>query len=167
MQPARNLKAVITAAALAGSVLLTGLAGNTALAADGPHDKAIKARQAMYQLYSFSAGILGGMAKGKIEYNAELAAEMAANLDAAANLGQSAFWPPGSDNSNPDNARTRALPKIWETFPAITENSDALKKATAALAANAGNGLDALRSSMGDVGKSCKGCHDKYRAEKK
>lgn len=139
----------------------------TAIADDGPHDKAIKARQAMFQLYSFSMGTLSGMAKGKIEYDAALAAEMSTNLNAAANLGQSAFWPAGSDNSNAENARTRALPKIWETFPAITESADELKTATAALAANAGDGLDALKAGMGDVGKACKGCHDDYRAKKK
>lgn len=136
-------------------------------AADGPHDKAIKARQAIFQLYSYHIGILSGMAKGKIEYNADLALEAAQNLDAAANLGQSTLWPMGSDNSNADNARTRALPAIWETYPAISEKSDALKTASANLLANAGNGLDALKSSIGDVGASCKGCHDDYRAKKK
>lgn len=148
-------------------VLFALLLGNTVIAADGPHDDAIKARQAMFQLYSFSNGVLSAMAKGRIDYDAELAAEMAANLNAAANLGQSAFWPAGSDNSNPDNARTRALPKIWETFPAIVEEADALKTAAAKLAENAGGGLDALRSSMGDVGKTCKSCHSKYRAKRK
>ncbi len=143
-----------------------GIVG-VAVAEDGPHDKAIKARQSMFQLYSYSMGILGGMAKGKIEYNADIAAEMASNLDAAANLGQSTFWPAGSDNSNAENATTRALPALWETYPAVVEKGDDLKTATAALAANAGNGLDALKSSMGDVGKSCKGCHDKFRAKKK
>lgn len=148
---------------LAGCV---GIAG-VAVADDGPHDKAIKARQAMFQLYSYSMGVLGAMAKGEIEYNAEVAQEMAANLDAAANLGQSTFWPAGSDNSNPENARTRALPELWETYPAVVEKGEDLAVAAAALAANAGNGLDALKSSMGDVGKSCKGCHDKFRAKKK
>jgi len=137
------------------------------LAADGPHDKAIKARQAMFQLYGFNVGILSAMAKGKRDYDAQIASEAAANLEAAAHLGQSQFWPPGSDNKTPGNARTRALPKIWETFPAITEKTDALKAATAALTPVAGNGLKALQGAMGDIGASCKGCHDEYRAEKK
>nr|MBX2836056.1 cytochrome c [Gammaproteobacteria bacterium] len=71
------------------------------------------------------------------------------------------------DNSNSENARTRALPAIWETFPAITEKSDALKDAAAVLAENAGNGLEALQGAMGDVGQSCKGCHDDYRAKRR
>ena len=156
-----NIQRSVTACLIAG-VLSCGVAH-----AQGPYDKAIKARQAMYQLYSFSAGVLGDMAKGKIEYDAELARELAGNLNAAANLGQSAFWPAGSDNSNPENLKNRALPKIWETFPAISENAQQLKDAAAVLAAEAGNGIDALRGSMGAVGKSCKGCHDEYRAKKR
>lgn len=157
-------KLIVSAAAIC-VVACTSV--STAVAEDGPHDKAIKARQAMFQLYSFSSGILGAMAKGKMDYNAELAAEMAANLDAAANLGQSAFWPAGSDNSNPDNARTRALPAIWDDFAGVQERAGALQKATADLAANAGNGLDALKGSMGAVGQACKGCHDDYRAARR
>jgi len=155
---------VLTAAVLA---LATGVSGSFVLAADGPHDKAIKARQAMFQLYSFNTGILGDMAKEKIPYDAEVAAEAAANLDAAANLGQSQMWPQGSDSAADGNATNRALPKIWESFPDVIEKADALKQASANMAAVAGNGLGELQGAMGDVGASCKGCHDDYRAERK
>ena len=153
--------------ASAVALLVTGLLGSSLAIAEGPHDKAIKARQAMFQLYSYNIGLLSGMAKGKIDYNADIASEAAENLRAAAHLGQSTLWPAGSDNGNSDNARTRALPAIWETFPAITEKADALKTASTALAATAGNGLNALKAGIGDVGASCKGCHDDYRAKKK
>jgi len=76
--------------ALCGLSILTSTA---LLAEDGPHDKPIKARQAMFQLYSYHMGILSGMAKGETEYNADVALEAAQNLAAAANLGQSTFWP--------------------------------------------------------------------------
>lgn len=152
---------------LAGIAGLCVLISGFAFAADGPHDKAIKARQAMFQLYGYHVGILSGMAKGKIDYDAALALEAAQNLDAAANLGQSTLWPQGSDNGNAENMKTRALPAIWETYPAIVEKGDALKAATANLVANAGNGLDALKGSMGDVGGACKDCHTDYRAKKK
>jgi len=137
------------------------------LAEDGPYDDAIKARQAMFQLYGFNMGILGDMAKEKIPYDADIASEAANNLSAAANLGQSQFWPPGSDNATEGNARTRALPKIWETFPDIVEKSEAMQTAVAALVPVAGNGLAELKSAIGDVGGSCKGCHDDFRAKKK
>lgn len=148
-------------------ITLTGI-GLVATAADkGPHDDAIKGRQAMFQIYGFNMGILSAMAKEKMAYDAALASEAAANLDAAANFGQSAMWPAGSDNETAGNADTRALPAIWNTYPEVVEKSDALKEATAVLASQAGEGLGALQGAIGDVGGSCKGCHDDFRAEKK
>lgn len=135
--------------------------------ADGPHDKSIKARQAMFQLYSFNLGILSDMAKEKAPYDAEIATEAANNLSAAVNLGQSQLWPQGSDNATDGNATTRALPAIWETYPDVIGKSEALVEAVAALVPVAGNGLGDLQGAMGDVGGSCKGCHDDFRAERK
>ena len=121
----------------------------------------------MFQLYAYHSGLLGAMAKGEIEYDAEIALEAAKNLEAVSKLGQSTFWPQGSDNSNSENAKNRALPEIWETFPDILEKVEGLQKATTALAAVAGGGLDALKANMGDVGQACKACHQDFRAKKK
>lgn len=134
--------------------------------AEGPHDDAIKARQALMQLYSYHTSPLFDMAKGDRDYDAELASELANNLLALNSLGQSTLWPQGSDNANPENAENRALPDIWETYPEIAEKGEALHEAVVALTDEAGNGLDALKSTVGDVGSSCKGCHDDFRAEK-
>lgn len=157
---AKTFLCSICGAMLAGTAMV-------AYAADGPHDKAIKARQAMFQTYSFNLGVLSDMAKGKRDYDASLAAEAAANLEAAANFGQSAYWPAGSDSETDGNARTRALPAIWEDMAGVGEKAQALKDAAANMSLEAGNGVDALRGAMGDVGASCKGCHDNYRAERK
>lgn len=158
-----SMRKILTTAS-AAAILSTAF---VAYAAGGPHDKAIKARQAMFQTYAFNLGILGAMAKGKMDYDAALAAESAANLDAAANFGQSAYWPAGSDNASPGNAKTRALPALWENMASVGEKSQVLRDATANMALEAGEGLDALRGAIGDVGASCKGCHDDFRAKKK
>ena len=75
---------------LPATVLLLALS-TVLLAADGPHDKAIKARQAMFQLYSFNIGVVSAMAKGDREYDADVAREAAENLRAAAHLGNPSF----------------------------------------------------------------------------
>ena len=134
---------------------------------DGPHDKAIKARQALMQLYSFNLGILGGMAKGEIDYDADAATAAADNLLSAVSMNQSAMWPAGSHSEDAANRQNRALEAIWSTFPEITEKSKAMVTAATDMQAAAGNGLDALKGAMGGAGKSCKGCHDDFRAEKK
>jgi len=114
---------------------------------EGPHDKAIKGRQAVFQVYSYNMGLMSAMAKGKMEYNAEIASDAAANLLAAATMKNGTMWPAGSDNTNPENATTRALPAIWETYPEINEHGKKLVAAAEALVPVAGTGLVVQRLS--------------------
>ncbi len=155
------LKRTLIAAGLA-SIMLT----STITADDhSPFEKQIKARKAVFQVYSYNMGLLSAMAKGEAEYDAQTALDAAGNLNAAAMMKNSTMWPPGSGNDAVEG--TRALPEIWSTFPAIGEKAAALTEASTALLAVAGNGLDELKGAMGPVGKSCKGCHDDFRAKKK
>ncbi|GGA20661.1 c-type cytochrome [Neptunicoccus cionae] len=127
------------------------------------NEAAIKARQSLMQLYAFNLGQLGAMAKGTMEYNAESAQAAADNLLAAASMNQMAMWPEGTDNAAMPG-KTAALPEIWSTYPKIAENGQALVAAAENMASVAGNDLDSLRGAMGDVGKSCGGCHKSFRA---
>lgn len=131
--------------------------------ADAMED-AIDARQGYYQMVKHNAGMLFAMAQGKMDYDAKSASTHAGNLSALANLDTGSMWPEGSDKASMPG-KTRALPVIWETFPAIMDKQGDFVKAADMLAANAGNGLDALRANIGPLGASCKGCHDTYRAK--
>lgn len=135
-------------------------------AKDDPNLKLIKARQSDMQIRSFSAGPLFGMAKGKIEYNAELASKLANNLLLLTQLDMGRAWAKGTDNSA-YKGKTTALPKIWTTYPEVSKYGKKFGTAVKELAAVAGNGLDALKSKVGPLGKSCKGCHDEFREKKK
>ena len=104
------------------------------------------------------------MAKGEQEYNADLASAMANNLVAVTNLSNGIMWLPGSDNEA-RKGDTRALPEIWAEGSNVGEKSQALKDAALAVSMVAGDGLDALRGEIGNVGDACKGCHDDFRAE--
>lgn len=127
-------------------------------------DDAIKARQGYYQVIKHNAGALFGMAKGDIAYDAVQAAVYARNLEALAKMDTSSMWLPGSSKADRPG-KTRALPVIWSTFPAIGEKAKAFQNASTNLAANAGGGLDQLRANVGALGASCKGCHETYRAK--
>ena len=87
-----------TLAALSGIALAASLA-TTAI---GQDDRALKAavdaRQGLMDLYAFNLGLLGGMAKGDIAYDADAASKAAGNLAALSRLDGSRMWPPGSDN---------------------------------------------------------------------
>ena len=135
-----------------------------ALAAKDPYLKLIKARKSEMQLKLFNAGPLFGMAKGKIEYNAELAATLANNLLLQTQLDLGRAWAKETDNVAYEG-KTRALPEIWSTYPEIAEKAKAYVKAVTELAPVAGNGLDALRSKIGALGEGCDGCHDNFREE--
>ena len=153
----KMIKTVILATATMGFVAAPVLADKAA-------EKAIGARKAQMQLYSFNLGQLGAMAKGEAEYNADVAKVAASNLAALTALNGMAMWPQGTD-STAMPGKTRAKVEAWTTWPAIAKDSEAAKTASANLAAVAGDGLDALRGAIGAVGKSCGGCHKAYREE--
>ncbi len=122
---------------------------------------AIKARQAHMSLNNFNLAVLGNMAQDKTPYDAEAAMAAANNLAALTELSQAGYWPQGSDAASVEG--TRALPAIWETYPAIIEKATALSDAAAALAAVAGNDLDSLKAAFGPVGAACGDCHKTFR----
>jgi cytochrome c556 len=148
------------------SRLLLVIAGLTlsapGIAADDPNLKLLKARQGEMQLRSFNVGPLFGMAKGKMDYNAELASTLANNLKTQLGLDVGRAWKQGTAN-DAYPGKTTALPKIWTTYPEVKDYGKKYASAINELAAVAGNGADALKSKMGAVGKACKGCHDEFR----
>jgi cytochrome c556 len=147
-------------------LLLVGVAlAGTAFAADDPLEKAIKARQGEMELRSFNAGPLFAMAKGNIDYDANLASKFAANLKLLNDLDNGRAWAKGSDNENYPG-QTAALPKIWTTYPEIADYGKKYVMAVNDLAMVAGNGPDALKSKLNALGKACKGCHDEFREKK-
>lgn len=127
-------------------------------------DDAISARQGYYKLVGHNAGNLFAIAKGEKPYDAAQAQTFADNLTKLAAMDTATLWPAGSSKADRPG-KTRALPVIWETYPAVTEKHTAWKAASDQLAANAGGGLDALRANIGALGASCKGCHETYRAQ--
>ncbi len=79
-----------------------------------------------------------------------------------ASIDQDRWFPAGT---GPEAGKTRALSVIWERpkdFAAAQKVfSDAAPKLLAA--ANAGD-LNAVKANFGEVGKSCKNCHDTFRS---
>jgi cytochrome c556 len=124
---------------------------------------AVEARQGQFQIMALNVGVLGNMARGNTEYDAEAAQAAADNLVAISSLNQVVHWPAGTDNFELDG--TRALPAIWEDFDDFASKWGDFGTAATAMAAVAGDGLDAVRGSIGAVGGTCGACHDVYRAD--
>ena len=123
---------------------------------------AIKARQSHMQLFAFNLGTLGGMAQGKIDYNAEAAQIAADNLAALASVDFPPYFVVGS--SNADVSETRALPAMWEDPEGVLAALAKLQGATAEMADPAGGGLEGLQAAMSALGGACGACHQAYRA---
>ncbi|WP_019528584.1 c-type cytochrome [Dasania marina] len=121
----------------------------------------IHARQSNMELRSYFLGPLAAMAKGKLPYDAEMAAKLSNSLQLLNGLDMGRAWAPGTANDKYEG-KTTALPKIWDTYPEIGQYGEKYVTAVDALASTAGNSLNELRASLGDVGKACKACHDDF-----
>lgn len=147
--------------ALAGAVATATLAATADADSHGAPNPAVVARQGHMSIMSLNIGILGQMARGNTEYDAEAAQAAADNLLAMAQVDQRFYWVPGTDSESIEG--TRALPAIWAEDSTVGEIAARYADAAAGLAAVAGDGLDAMRGAMGPVGGTCGDCHDNYR----
>jgi cytochrome c556 len=121
----------------------------------------VGARQGMFKIMGLNVGVLGGMARGNIPYDAEAAQVAAANLVAVSGINPLNMFPAGSDNMALDT--TRARPEIWDNIPDVGAKWAAFGTAAAGLEAVAGNGQEALGPALGALGGACQACHESYR----
>jgi cytochrome c556 len=102
------------------------------------------------------------MAQGRVPFDAKAAADNAAIVASLSRLPFTAFGE-GTNKGMPH----RAVPDIWTNAAKFKAGADDMASEAAKLdaAAKTGN-LDAIKAAVGGVGKSCKTCHDDFRAEK-
>ena len=73
------------------------------------------------------------------------------------------WFPAGT---GPDVGKTEARAEIWAKPEDFAAKARAFQEAAASFhTAAQGNDLGAIRAAHGNLGKSCKGCHDLYREE--
>jgi len=84
---------------------------------------------------------------------------------AIANLSRKAsgWFPKGT---GPELGKTGAKPEIWQNWPDFTAKLHNFQAAAKMFNAAAASGdVGAIKARFGDLGGTCKACHDKYRAE--
>jgi len=113
------------------------------------------------QVQAANLGVLVGMARGQIEYDAEAAQVAADNLVAIGMIDQRFFWPEGS--SVESGADTKALPAIWEDYDDFIAKWEQYGEAAAAMQANAAGGVEAVGASLRELGGACGACHETYQ----
>ncbi|MCF2903937.1 cytochrome c [Octadecabacter sp. CECT 8868] len=142
---------------LAGTAVLAVATIATAHADEDMHPTVV-ARHAQMQLYAYNVGILGGMAQGKIDYDAEAAQTAADNMVALTSMNTASFWPEGTAEG------TKAQPAIWENLDDFMSKGEDLAFEAQGMADVAGNDLASLQGAMGNLGGTCSACHREYRA---
>ncbi len=145
--------------------LLGSLALGAAIAfpAMADNDPAVETRQGQFKLFVHNFGVLGSMAQGRIDYDADLAQTAADNLFHLTRHDQSRLWPEGTDSMSIDG--TRAKPEIWDNLDDFVAKFVALQDAAETLQGAAGQGLDTMQGAFGPTAGTCQACHQEYREE--
>lgn len=123
-----------------------------------PED-AVKYRQSALSLIGSHFGRMAPVVKGQAPYDA---AQIKANVDVLKTLSALpwAGFGPGAEGGD-------ARPEVWSDAAGFKQKQQAFQDNIVKLSAAADAGdLDKLRAAFGDVGASCKACHDAYRKKK-
>ena len=147
-----------------GSLALVLGAGFVATAsAQVKPDVLVKQRQAGMTMIGKYWGPLAGMPSGKAPYNAERVVANAAILETLSKLPWDGFTESTKDIKD---IKTAALPAVFTENAKFKEGADAMQRSVAALAKISKGGDEAgIKSAIAEVGKTCGGCHDNFRAK--
>ncbi len=138
-------------------VVALGATASSAFAQAKP-EVLVKQRQAAMTLIGKYFGPLGGMAQGKVPYNAQVVQRNAGFLDNLSRMPWDGF------DTTTQGEKSRALPAIWKESDKFKEASSRLENETAKLyQVSRGGDEAAVKAQIGAVGKTCAGCHDNFR----
>ena len=147
------------AAVAAAAVVALGAVAGAAFAQAKP-EVLVKQRQSAMTLIGKYFGPLGGMAQGRVPFDAKVVQRNADYLNTLAQMPWDGF------DASTKGEKTRALPAIWEQPDKFKQAADQLQAATAKLEQAAKSGDEgAIKSQIAAVGKACSGCHDNFRAK--
>ena len=150
--------------AVTNSAATNGIASNAMmmLAVPLPKDRALQVMhvrhegmEAIGDALKAAHRALGSSDRGTVRANAAKIAQLSQ---------QASIWFP--TGTGPDVGKTRAKAEIWQTPDDFGAKLRGFQAAAAAFnIAARGNDVSAMNARFGDLGGTCKACHDKYRAE--
>ncbi len=154
-----------------GTALLV-FAGNTDEVLAGKQANPVKERQKLMRAVGKAMQISVKMLKGKIDYDgAEIASRMKVMNEVAGTFNDdfARLFPEGSDDENAMmdfDQESSAKVEIWGAMDDFKMKAGELKTVSAAAMKLAGDKA-AFAKYFENIGKSCKSCHQKYKADKK
>ncbi len=154
------MKAMMTGAVAAA------LLACTAVQAQMKPEEMVETRQAGYQFMSWNMGkIKAQVVDGKEPYDQAKVAAAANAIAAIANSGMGSLYSPDTTTEQLGKA-TRLKPDFFQNLDEAGQIGRNFTAAANQLAKVAAEGDQAaIKKAFGDVGGSCKSCHDKFRAD--
>ncbi len=144
----------------------TVFAASMTAAAPAKSDKEARAavtfRQSLFQLVRSNMGPLGAMARGNIPFDAAVMEKNGMRLEQLGLMIEDYL----SVDTREFKTDTSALDKIWDNQEDLSGKINDLVEASRNLQAVAKAGDESkFRQAIGGVGRTCKACHDDYKAD--
>ena len=148
------------------SALAGALLASTAAQAQLKPEEQVEIRQAGYQFMARNMGkIKAQVIDGKEPYDQAKVAAAANAIAAIANSGMGALYSPDTTSAQLGK-QTRLKPEFFDNLEEAGRiGGEFVKNANQLASVAAGNDQAAIKKAFGDVGGSCKSCHDKVRAD--
>lgn len=131
-----------------------------AFAQQSPEETAIKYRQGVMRVIGWNFSPMGAMVKGEKPLDKAVFARNAARIEAVSTMSLEGFIP------DSDLGETKAKIDIWNKPDKFKGAMEKMQKEVTKLAQVSKTGDEAaMKTQFGEVGKTCKGCHDNFRAK--
>ncbi len=141
-----------------GLALMLGAAYSLTAFSQVKPETLVKQRQAAMILQGKYWGPLGGMAQGKVPYDATVVARNAGFLEALSKMPWDGFAPSTKD------VKSAALPAVFTDTAKFKEAQDRLQSEVSKLVAVSKGGAEAaVKAQLVATGKTCGGCHETFR----
>ncbi len=145
---------------LIGGLLIGATLGlsTTAFAQFQRPEAAVKYRQSALTVMGTHFGRVAAMANGRVPFDAKVAQDNIAVVEAMAKLPWAGF------TADTESISPRVKPEAWKEMPKFKELGDKMQVEVTKLAAAGKTGnIDQIKAAVGAVGGSCKACHDAYQ----
>jgi len=125
-------------------------------------ERAVETRQSVLHLMGWNMAPLGGMARGRIDFDADRVETNADRLVALSKMLSDAF----AADTRSNDVSTEALDVIWEQPEEFAAKVEATIEASQRLMSVAATGDEgAMREAIGNLGSTCGSCHDDFRVD--
>lgn len=125
--------------------------------------KVTELRQSLFSLMGSNMGPLGGMARGKMPFDAKKIEKHATRINQLSLMIGDYL----KTDTSAHKVETEALDEVWQQPEEFSVSIMKLTKASAKLQklANLGSDEKAIKKAISGVGRSCGGCHDGFKKD--